>query len=60
MMKRVIVLVALVLILGLSFWAIQCAPGSKAPQEKKGLSTLSTGTPTELKMPLKGFYRVGP
>ena len=51
-MKRAIVLVVLVLILGLSFWTIQCAPGSNKPP----LQGLSPGTIEQLKLPPNGFY----
>ena len=52
MVKRVIVLVAVVLIMGLSLLAIQYDPGSRATKESRGLPP---GTLTELKMPFMGF-----
>ncbi len=52
MVKRVIVLVAVVLIMGLSLLAIQYDPGSRAPKESK---QLPPGPLTELKIPFTGF-----
>lgn len=58
-MRRFIVLSALVLIMGLSLLAIQCAPGNGSPF-KAPLKGLAPGATEQLKMPLQGFCRVGP
>jgi hypothetical protein len=50
--KRIIVLLAILLIMGLSLLAIQCDPGS-SKQPAKGMHR---SIPTELKSPLKGCY----
>jgi hypothetical protein len=49
--KRIIVLAVVVLIIGLSLLAIQCAPSSKAP-----LKGIDPGTTEQIKAPLKGCY----
>jgi hypothetical protein len=51
-MKRIIVLTAVVLIMGLSLLAIQCGPGAGGKSPLKGMSR---GTTEQIKAPLKGL-----